>query len=76
MESAAALTLTVKMYDEENVLVEAIVADDGSSMKAVVRHSFQQKDARKDLSLTYVWPKTGNTKQKSTGQLPLHTPEP
>eukprot|EP00957_Ditylum_brightwellii_P109013 8316094-Ditylum_brightwellii.AAC.1 len=48
IESAAALILTVKMYDEEIVLVEAIVADDDSSMKSVVGHSFQEKEARKD----------------------------
>eukprot|EP00957_Ditylum_brightwellii_P116419 8880522-Ditylum_brightwellii.AAC.1 len=76
MESAAALMLTIKMHKEENILVEAIVADNDSSMKSVVRHSFQEKEARKDLFPTCVWPKTGNTKQKSTGQPPLHIPEP
>ena len=77
MESTAALLLTIKLYDEKGVAVEEIVADDDSSMKAIVRHSFDEKKERKDLFPDWTHPTTTDGKLKpSTGLLPLHIPEP
>ena len=47
MESTAALLLTIKLFVEKGVAVEEIVADDDSSMKALVRHSYDEKKHEK-----------------------------
>eukprot|EP00957_Ditylum_brightwellii_P101328 7721577-Ditylum_brightwellii.AAC.1 len=44
MKSAAILKLNIEMYDDKNSIVEVIVLDDDSSMKAVVRHSIEEKE--------------------------------
>eukprot|EP00957_Ditylum_brightwellii_P207003 15351015-Ditylum_brightwellii.AAC.1 len=60
METDAAFVLTQRLYGEKNVLVQKIVADDDSSMKAILRYSCQQNGQKK----------------KDAGQLPLLIPEP
>ena len=57
--------------------MDKIVADDDSSMKALVRHSYAKKEMRKDLFPAFVWPRTKeNQKKKDTGQLDLEIPQP
>ena len=43
MEADACLIMTSRLYNEKEVSVEAIVADDDSTMKAIVRHSYKKK---------------------------------
>jgi len=78
MEADAALVLTTKMYEEHGLVINKVVADDDSSMKAVVCHSYAAKEKRPDLFPGYKWPRTskGNQKNKDGGLLPLHIPEP
>ena len=77
MESDAALELTIRMYEEQHVFVEKIVADDDSTMKANVRHSYEEKEKKKGLFPLWSWPcTTEGQKKTSTGMLPLHIPEP
>eukprot|EP00957_Ditylum_brightwellii_P096196 7328268-Ditylum_brightwellii.AAC.1 len=40
MEADACLILTTMLYQEQGVVVDKIVADDDSSIKAVVCHSY------------------------------------
>eukprot|EP00957_Ditylum_brightwellii_P128240 9780423-Ditylum_brightwellii.AAC.1 len=49
MEADAALELTTRMYKEHHVVVEKIVADDNSTMKENMRHSYKEKEKHKDL---------------------------
>eukprot|EP00957_Ditylum_brightwellii_P030090 2277619-Ditylum_brightwellii.AAC.1 len=65
------------MYKEHHVVVEKIVADDDSAMKAIVRHSYEEKEKHKDLFPLWAWPCiTEGQKKTSIGMLPLHIPEP
>eukprot|EP00957_Ditylum_brightwellii_P196284 14954870-Ditylum_brightwellii.AAC.1 len=57
MEADAAFVLTQRLYHEKNVLVQKIVADDNSSMKAILRHSYQQKLENCHLFPNFVWPR-------------------
>eukprot|EP00957_Ditylum_brightwellii_P125567 9571198-Ditylum_brightwellii.AAC.1 len=53
-----------------------MVADDDSSMKALVRHSYEGKK-EKHLFPLWLWPHTSEGQKKtSTCMLPLHIPEP
>eukprot|EP00957_Ditylum_brightwellii_P115660 8822275-Ditylum_brightwellii.AAC.1 len=78
METDATFVLTTKVYEEHGLVVEKVVADDGSSIKAVVCHSYDAKGKRPDLFPGYEWPRTSkeNQKNKDGGLLPLHIPEP
>eukprot|EP00957_Ditylum_brightwellii_P176126 13411358-Ditylum_brightwellii.AAC.1 len=58
MESNATLELTIRMYKEHHVVAEKIVADDDSTMKAIVRHSYEEKEKHKDLFPLWSWPCT------------------
>eukprot|EP00957_Ditylum_brightwellii_P113382 8645626-Ditylum_brightwellii.AAC.1 len=65
------------MYEEQHVVMEKIVADNNSTMKANVRHSYEEKKKNKDLFPLWSWPCTAEgLKKTSTGMLPLHIPEP
>ena len=68
---------TTRLYQEQRVIVDKIVTGDGSSMKAVVCHSYAKKEMRKDLFPVLVWPRVKeNQKKKDTGQLDLEIPRP
>eukprot|EP00957_Ditylum_brightwellii_P094373 7186038-Ditylum_brightwellii.AAC.1 len=77
MEASAPLLLTKEMFQNQNVVIDKIVADDDSSMKAAVQYSWAEKDTRKDLFPEFAWPVTKEgKKKKSTSLLPLDIPEP
>eukprot|EP00957_Ditylum_brightwellii_P077213 5867709-Ditylum_brightwellii.AAC.1 len=58
MEADAALELTTRMYMEHHVVVEKIVPNDDITMKAIVRHSYEEKERHKDLFPLWSWPCT------------------
>eukprot|EP00957_Ditylum_brightwellii_P143950 10969028-Ditylum_brightwellii.AAC.1 len=77
MEADAALELTKMLYMDKPVLLEKIVADNDSSMKTILQHSYKEKESNKALFPNYIWPRTTNRqKKKGLRQLPLHIPEP
>eukprot|EP00957_Ditylum_brightwellii_P120682 9205124-Ditylum_brightwellii.AAC.1 len=77
MEASAALLLTKEIFQNQNVITDKIDTYNDSSMKAVVQHSWVEKDKRNNLCPEFVWPvmKEGK-KKKSTGLTPLDIPKP
>ena len=80
MEAHAALELTKEAKIRRGFIVGCIVADDDSSMKALVRHSYTERQANDP---NYKWPRlrpkkpgTLGSKLRDTGKLPLEVPEP
>mmetsp|Transcript_37363 Transcript_37363/g.54638 ORF Transcript_37363/g.54638 Transcript_37363/m.54638 type:complete len:456 (-) Transcript_37363:846-2213(-) len=77
MEANAALEVTKRMFADHPIYIEKIVADDDSSMKALVRHSYEEKEKENHLFPLWSWPCTSEGQKKtSTCMLPLHIPEP
>eukprot|EP00957_Ditylum_brightwellii_P140613 10712303-Ditylum_brightwellii.AAC.1 len=63
MQANAALELTVQMYRKHNIYIDKIVANDGSTMKAFVRYSYDEKEEKKSLHLQWSWPLTNDGKK-------------
>eukprot|EP00957_Ditylum_brightwellii_P004577 347877-Ditylum_brightwellii.AAC.1 len=64
MEADAALELTKRLYKDKPIVIKKIVADDDSLMKAILRHSYKEKESNKVLFPNYVWPRTTNGQKK------------
>eukprot|EP00957_Ditylum_brightwellii_P047907 3638759-Ditylum_brightwellii.AAC.1 len=62
MEAYAALELVKQAYRKRGVIVGFIVADDDSSMKALLCHSYEDRKAN---DASFVWPQ----KPSITGKL-------
>eukprot|EP00957_Ditylum_brightwellii_P137713 10498623-Ditylum_brightwellii.AAC.1 len=76
MEADAAFELTKCFYQDNPVYLEYIVADDDSSMKAILCHSYKLKQIDIEHFLSFVWPQTNSGQKKADyGQLPFHMPE-
>ena len=76
MEAHSALLLTKRIF-KRNIYLEKIVADDDSSINAVVRHSYKEKENDKINFPHFQWPLTQDGKKKTdNGLLSLHIPEP
>eukprot|EP00957_Ditylum_brightwellii_P090199 6869464-Ditylum_brightwellii.AAC.1 len=80
MEAHAALELTKEAKLYRGSIVGCIVADDKSSMKALVRHSYTERQANNP---SYKWPRlcpkkpsTLGSKLRDTRNLPLEVPKP
>ena len=80
MEAHAALELVKHAKRHRGFIVGCVVADDDSSMKALLRHSYTELVAN---NLGYKWPRlcpkkpgTLGVKLRDTGKLPLDIPEP
>ena len=78
MEAHAALELTKEAKIRRGFIVGCIVADDNSSMKALVRHSYTERQANNP---NYKWPRlcpkkpgTLGSKLRDTRKLPLEVP--
>eukprot|EP00957_Ditylum_brightwellii_P113712 8670094-Ditylum_brightwellii.AAC.1 len=78
MDADTSLVLTTKVHEEHGLVVGKVVADDDSSMKAVVLHLYAAKEKCPDLFPGYEWPCTPkrNKKNRNGGLLPLHIPDP
>eukprot|EP00957_Ditylum_brightwellii_P198077 15090958-Ditylum_brightwellii.AAC.1 len=75
MEADAAFELTKHLYQDNPVYLEYIVADNGSSMKAILCHSYKLKQMDAEHFPLFVWPRTNSGQKKANyGQLLLHMP--
>ena len=74
MEADSALVLTKDAWDNRKFCVKNIVADDDSTMRAVLSHSYR---ALRQADVNFEWPLTeSGNKKRDTGRLPLSIPEP
>ena len=73
MEATAALRLVKNQYEKNGLIVEYVVADDDSSMRATLRHSFREKQA---VDPAWEWPRILGKRCRDVGKLPLDIPEP
>eukprot|EP00957_Ditylum_brightwellii_P122149 9315187-Ditylum_brightwellii.AAC.1 len=64
MESDASLILTWRLFKEKGVAIEKIVADDGSSMKALLQHSYAEKLDGHNQFPNFTRTRTGNRQNK------------
>eukprot|EP00957_Ditylum_brightwellii_P007295 554243-Ditylum_brightwellii.AAC.1 len=79
MEAFAALELIKKTFNNRGFIVVFIVANNDSSMKALLCHSYEDHKANKE---NFVWPQTPSKDRRlgkklcNTGKLPLDIPKP
>ena len=80
MEAEMVLEMTIDAERKKRFLVGCIIADDDSSMRAKLRHSYE---ALQNTVPGYVWPRAPPNKEgklgpklRNTGKLPLHLPMP
>eukprot|EP00957_Ditylum_brightwellii_P144813 11029969-Ditylum_brightwellii.AAC.1 len=80
MEAQTALELTIQAKCQHRFIVGFIVADDGSSMRAILKNSYKHLSA---MMPGFVWTHTTpkedgrlGAKLQDTGKLPLDVPQP
>ena len=76
METEAIFRLVTEAYFDRCFCVGVIISDDDSTMKANLKHSWQEK-VEAGLMSRADWPRTAKgSKKKDNGRLPLDIPEP
>eukprot|EP00957_Ditylum_brightwellii_P000969 77525-Ditylum_brightwellii.AAC.1 len=80
MEAQMLLEMTIEVHAKKQFIVGCVVADDDSTMREALCHSYEELLQQFPV---YVWPhapskKEGKlgTKLRNTGKLPLHLVDP